>query len=72
MATIGLTIPVVAALSLWLGQPLVLGLDPKNLVLLALTFVVGTLTLGTGRTTVLQGAVHIAILAAFLVLTVLP
>lgn len=72
VATIGLTIPVVAALSLWLGQPLVLGLDPKNLVLLALTFVVGTLTLGTGRTTVLQGAVHIAILAAFLVLTVLP
>jgi Ca2+:H+ antiporter len=72
VATIGLTIPVVAALSLWLDQPLVLGLDPKNLVLLVLTFAVGTLTLGTGRTTVLQGAVHIVILAAFVVLTVLP
>lgn len=72
LATIGLTIPVVAALSLWLERPLVLGLDPKNLVLLMLTFVVGTLTLGTGRTTVLQGAVHIVILSAFVVLTVLP
>jgi Ca2+:H+ antiporter len=37
-----------------------------------LTFVVGTLTLGTGRTNVLQGAVHIVILAAFVVLTILP
>jgi Ca2+:H+ antiporter len=72
LATIGLTIPVVAALSIWLDKPLVLGLDPKNLVLLVLTFVVGTLTLGTGRTNVLQGAVHIVILAAFVVLTILP
>ncbi len=72
LATIGLTIPVVAALSLWLERPLVLGLDPKNQVLLMLTFVVGTLTLGTGRTTVLQGAVHIVILSAYVVLTILP
>ncbi len=72
LATIGLTIPVVAVLSLWLDQPLVLGLDPKSLVLLVLTVVVGTLTLSTGRTTVLQGAVHLVILAAFVVLTVLP
>ena len=72
LATIGLTIPVVAALSLWLDRPLELGLDPKSLVLLVLTFIVGTLTLGTGRTTVLQGAVHVVILAAFVVLTILP
>ena len=72
LATIGLTIPAVAVLSVWLDQPLALGLDAKNLVLLVLTFLVGTLTLGTGRTTVLQGAVHIVILAAFVVLTVIP
>ncbi len=72
VATIGLTIPAVAVLSLWLDWPLVLGLDPKSLVLLALTFGVGTLTLGTGRTTVLQGAVHLVILAAFVVLTFIP
>ena len=40
--------------------------------LLALTLVVGIMTLGTGRTTVLQGAVHLVILAAFLFLAVVP
>ena len=41
-------------------------------VLLALTLLVGVITLGTGRTTVLQGVVHLVIFAAFLFLTVVP
>jgi Ca2+/H+ antiporter len=43
-------------------------LGSKEEVLLALTLLVSVMTLGTGRTTVLQGAVHLAILAAFLYL----
>ena len=46
LASIGLTIPVVAAASVWIGMPLVLGLDAKDLVLLLLTFVVAAITLG--------------------------
>lgn len=72
LASIGLTIPVVAVLAVTLDLPLVLGLAPKDLVLLALTFAVGTITLGTGRTNVLQGAVHLLIFAAFLFLAVVP
>jgi Ca2+:H+ antiporter len=72
MASIGLTIPVVAVVSALLGLPLRLGLDAKDLVLLVLTFAVGTITLGTGRTNVLQGAVHLVIFAAFLVLALVP
>ncbi len=72
LASIGLTIPVVAVASIWLDLPLVLGLDPKDMVLLALTFVVGTITLGTGRTTLMQGAVHLVIFAAFLFLALVP
>lgn len=72
LATIGLTIPVVAATSIALGQPLELGLRPKEEVLLALTLFVGVVTLGTGRTTVLQGVVHLVIFAAFLFLAVAP
>lgn len=72
LASIGLTIPVVAALSIALDQPLRLGLAPKDLVLLVLTFVVATITLGTGRTNVLQGAVHLLIFAAFLFLAIVP
>ena len=72
MASIGLTIPAVALASVTLGLPLQLGLSPKDLVLLALTFAVGAITLGTGRTNVLQGAVHLVIFAAFLFLSLVP
>lgn len=72
LASIGLTIPTVAALSLIFGQPLALGLEQKDSVLLALTLLVSVITLGTGRTTVLQGVVHLVIFAAFLVFAVAP
>ncbi len=72
LASIGLTIPVVALVSVWLDMRLELGLGPKDLVLLVATFVVGAITLGTGRTTVMQGAVHIVLLAAFLFLAFAP
>lgn len=72
LATIGLTIPAVAALSLFAGLPIALGLDGKSTVLLFLTLAVATLSLGTGRTTVLQGAVHLMIFAVYLFTTVVP
>jgi len=72
LASIGLTIPAVAVVSIALAQPLDLGLGAKDEVLLALTLLVGVITLGTGRTTVLQGIVHLVIFAAFLFLAVVP
>jgi Ca2+:H+ antiporter len=72
LASIGLTIPAVAGISLVLNKPLTLGLNPKEEVLLALTLVINILTLGTGRTTVLQGVVHFIIFAVFLFLAVVP
>lgn len=72
LASLGLTIPAVAAISLFLGKPLTLGLDPKEEFLLALTLVVSILTLGTGRTTVLQGTVHIIMFAVFLFMAIAP
>ncbi len=72
LATIGLTIPALAALSIALRQPLELGLNPKEQVLLALTLLVSVITLGTGRTSVLQGIVHLLIFAVFLFFAVAP
>ena len=40
--------------------------------LLALTLYISALTLGTGRTSVLQGAVHLVIFAAFLLVSAVP
>lgn len=72
LASIGLTIPAVAVASVLLDMPLQLGLAAKDLVLLVLTFAVSAITLGTGRTNVLQGAVHLVIFAAFLFLSLVP
>jgi Ca2+:H+ antiporter len=68
----GLTIPAIALLSLALDAPITLGLAPEHVVLLALTLFISTLTLSTGRTTVLQGAVHLVIFAVFLVIAAVP
>ena len=72
LATIGLTIPTVAALSIYLGLPLVLGLPAKETVLLALSLLVTGMSLGSGRATILQGVVHLCMFAVFLFLAVVP
>ena len=72
LACIGLTIPVVVVAAVTLNLPLVLGLEAKDLVLLAVTFIVSTVTLGSGRTHMMQGAVHLVLFAAFLFLAFVP
>jgi Ca2+:H+ antiporter len=72
LATIGLTVPVVVAVCIAFDIPLVLGLDPKDIVLLALTLVVGTIGVGAGRTNLMHGAVQLVIFAAFLFLALVP
>jgi Ca2+:H+ antiporter len=72
VACIGLTIPSVAALSVWLGQPLELGIDQENTVLLVLSFLVAMLTYGQGRTNLLSGFVHLVLLASYVFLIFAP
>ena len=72
LASIGLTIPVVVAASVLLNLPLTLGLVPKDMALLALTFLVGAITLASGRTHLMHGAIHLVLFAAFLFLTLVP
>jgi Ca2+:H+ antiporter len=72
MASIGLTIPVIAVASIWLDGPLVLGLGPTQMVLLAATAAVGALTVLPGRATLQEAVVHLVIAAAFVFLAVNP
>jgi Ca2+:H+ antiporter len=72
LASIGLTIPAVAAVSLWIDQPLTLGLGAEEMTLLILTLFISTVTLATGRTTILQGAVHLVIFGVFMFLSAIP
>ena len=72
LATIGLTTPIVVAICLAFDLPLVLGIEPKDIVLLVLTLVVGIIGVGSGRANMMQGAVQLVLFAAFLFLTVVP
>ena len=72
IACIGLTIPVVAVVSMMIGMPLELGIAPKETVLLVLTFLVAVLTLSSGRATIIQGAVHLVLFTAFIFLAFFP
>jgi Ca2+:H+ antiporter len=72
LASIGLTIPAVAIVSLLTGWTLILGIDAKSTVLLMLSLMVATLTLATGRTTILQGTVHIVLFIVYLFTTIVP
>src|SRR5262249_373669 len=69
---LALAIPAVTMVSLKIGQPLDLGLNAKDEVLLALTLLLSVITLGTGRTTILQGVVHLVVFAAFLLFAIVP
>lgn len=72
LASIGLTIPAVAVVSLVMHVPLTLGLPSKEVALLIVTLILSQSTLGTGRTTVLQGVVHLSLFATFLFLALVP
>jgi len=72
LATIGLTIPAVAATALLLGLPLTLGLPIKEMLLLGLTLAISMMTLSRGVATVMQGAVHLVLFAVFLFLAFFP
>lgn len=72
LASIGLTIPAVVLIAIVLDLPLVLGLDAKDMALLVLTFLVGTIALSSGRTNIMQGAVLLVVFAAYLFLAFVP
>jgi Ca2+:H+ antiporter len=44
----------------------------RGIVLLGLTLLVATITLGSGRTTMVQGVVHLVIFATFLFTSLVP
>ena len=71
-STLGLTVPAVLAIGLLTGQEVVLGLSGTNMVILAMTLLLSTLTFTGTRTTMLEGAVHLAVFFVFLVLVFSP
>jgi Ca2+:H+ antiporter len=72
LASIGLTIPTVAAIAILFNLPLSLGISDLNMILMYLSFFIGALTLAIDRTTLLQGVVHMIIFLEYLFLSLVP
>lgn len=72
LASIGLTIPVVAAVSIIFGFDLMMGIDAKSTVLLVLSLLIVMTSLRTGRTNVLQGIVLVLLFFVYLFVTIVP
>jgi len=72
LSTIGLTVPAVLAISLIIGKTVVLGLEDASMVLLLLTLLLSSFTFGGVRTNLLQGAVHLVVFLAYVLLIFRP
>lgn len=72
LASIGLTIPAIAVISIFFGYEVSLGLNTAEIVLMALTFFVSTLTVVSGRATLLQGVIHLSIFGSFIMFAATP
>ena len=72
LSTIGLTVPVVLAISVWSGSPLELGLPPLEIVLLATTLFLCQMTFSGRPTNILLSLVHLVLFLAYLMLVFHP
>lgn len=68
LATTALTIPIILAIGLLIGQKIILGLEMKNVVLLLLTLITSIITFSSGRSNVLQGALHLLLFLAYILM----
>ena len=72
LASIGLTIPAVLTIGLVTHRQVSLGLEGGNLPLLLLTLGVSIVSFASGKTSVLQGCIHLLLFAVFLLLIFCP
>lgn len=72
LASIGLSIPAISAVSIMFNIPLVLGLDKKDIILLTLSVFIVMLSLSRGKTNILYGTVLLVNLAAYIFTVVVP
>jgi len=72
LASIGLTIPAVLTIGMISKRMVTLGIEGGNLPLLLLTLAASVVTFTSGKTSVLQGCIHLLLFAVFLLLIFSP
>jgi Ca2+:H+ antiporter len=72
LASIGLTIPIVAIVSIVSGHPLALGIESISTILFVLALFIITLAFSTGQTSIMHGIVLLVIFATYIFMSVVP
>ena len=70
LATIALTIPAILMVGLIRNQAVVLGLQSRETILLAVILTLSIMTFSRGKTNLLQGAVHLIVFLFWIFLLV--
>ncbi len=70
LSSIGLTVPAIIMISRLTGHEIVLGVEHTDMVMIVLTLFLCVVTFASGRTDVIQGAVHVVLFAVYLALIV--
>jgi Ca2+:H+ antiporter len=71
LSTVILTVPVMEAIALYTGQPLVMAMSPVQTVMVFLTLVVAAINLNDGETNAIEGMTHFVLFGTFVMLTVI-
>jgi Ca2+:H+ antiporter len=71
LSTVILTVPVMAAIALYTGQPFVMAMTPVQTVMVGITLVAVAINLNDGQTNAIEGMTHFVLFATFVMLTVL-
>jgi Ca2+:H+ antiporter len=68
----GIILPIILGVGLVTGKQIIMGLVPAEVIMLALTLVLAALTFSGQRTTLLEGAAHLATFVMYIVLMFSP
>jgi len=68
----GLIFPIILGIGIVTGKPVIMGVGPDEVILLALTLMLSVLTFSGPRTTLLEGAAHLTIFFMYILLMFSP
>lgn len=71
LSTVILTVPVMEAMALYMGQPLQMAMTPVQTVMAVITLLVCAINLNDGQTNAIEGMTHFVLFATFVMLSLL-
>lgn len=69
LSTVILTVPVMEAIALYTGQPIIMAMTPVQTAMALITLIVAAININDGETNMIEGLTHFVLFATFVMLT---